>query len=531
MQRDGDERTLDRLAARATALAASWGATARGTTTIGQERAVLRMYGVSGVDRAGHPLAAEVVDRYLGPDPRRLAGGVALPFAIAMAEYDLPAQELALEIAAGNVDLGLEAELLADPAQRARALAGARSLAASALARVDANRTARRELVSLLGDPPRPHLGVSLAAPAIVDGLDEAIVCVDAGAGAIRVVMPPSRELAEQSARTGSPVEPWRATPASRGGLVAHDPAGQPIPTGSQRALAVLRSALDDAGARHGRYVRLVTDAPALAAPDQAVVAAFERIDLVLADPIREIVSGRVDPDRALADHAFAHRLLLRAGTRIVVPAGPLVVAADLAAGVPSDTATRSGRALALQALTVALAVADGLPRDAVVVGALPEWLGDEPGAPARAMAEVALRRALFPGHRLAFLEPPGSEEQAVAWQALVAGILPDAGDVDLLLCRPAGGFIERAGIMRAAATVAAGIAESRTAPSLAGLAVTHRDATLAAAEAALTGLETGGWGWLVDQPLGMGLRLGADAVAQRTSGFDPLAPDSATVG
>ena len=378
---------------------------------------------------------------------------------------------------------------------------------------------------------PGPTLACRWRRPPSLDGLEEAIACIDAGAGAIRVVVPPSRELAEQSARSGAPVEPWRAMPGSRGGLGPTIRPASPSRRASQRALAVLRSALDDAGARQGRYVRLVTDTPALAAPDQAVVAAFERIDLVLADPIREIVSGRVDPDRALADHAFAHRLLLRAGTRVVVPAGPLVVAADLAAGVPSDTATRSGRALALQALTVALAVADGLPRDAVVVGALPEWLGDEPGAPARAMAEVALRRALFPGHRLAFLEPPGSDEQAVGWQALVAGILPDAGDVDLLLCRPAGGFVERAGIMRAAATVAAAIAKSRTTSSLAGLAVTHRDATLAAAEAALTGLETGGWGWLVDEPLGMGLRLGADAVAQRTSGFDPLAPDAVTGG
>lgn len=526
MERNGDARDVEGLVDRAAALAAAWSATARTMTTVGQERAILRMFGVEGVDRVGHPLAAEVVDRYLGPDPRRLGGGIALPFAIAMAEYDLPAGQLALEVAAGNVDLGLEAEMLADPAQRDRALAVISGLTRAALARVDANRTARRELLGLLGDPRRPRIGVSIGAPAIVDALDEAVAAIEAGVGVIRVEVPPSRELAEQLAQRGAHVEAWRAAPTSRGGLEVHDPTGVPTPTGSQRALAVLRSCLDEAGARHNGYVHLATDALALSAPDQAVVAAFERIDLVIADPLREIVSGRVDPDRALADHAFAHRLLVRAGTRLLVPAGPLVVAGDIAAGVPSDPATRSGRALALQLLAVSLAMHDGLPRDAVVVGALPEWITEEPSAPARALAEIAVRRALFPGHPLAFIAPATGPDAGAGWQALVAALLPDAGDVDMLLCRPSEGFAPRVAAIRASADIAAGIGQARTAAVLAGPAATHRDGVLAAAVETLAALESSGWRWLVDTPLGMApSHLGADAVADRTSGFDWLAP------
>ena len=41
----------------------AWGATAAASTSAGQERAILRLFGVAGIDRAGHPLAAEVVDR------------------------------------------------------------------------------------------------------------------------------------------------------------------------------------------------------------------------------------------------------------------------------------------------------------------------------------------------------------------------------------------------------------------------------------------------------------------------------------
>ena len=95
--------------------------------------------------------------------------------------------------------------------------------------------------------------------------------------------------------------------------------------------------------------------------PEGAVVAAFERVDMVEADPMAEIVGGGVDPDRSLADHAFAARFHRRADTMVSIGAGPLVVAPDLASGVPADVVTRSGRALALQLLGVALARADGI--------------------------------------------------------------------------------------------------------------------------------------------------------------------------
>jgi hypothetical protein len=525
MQLLGHGRELEELRARATRLASAWGAAAVTTTTVGQERAILRLFGVGGLDRSGRPLAAEVVERYLAPDPRRLGGGIALPFAMAMAEYDLRPVELALEVAAGNVDLGLEAELLAVPDRRAIAVADATRLARVAIERIDANRTARRELLALLGDRRRPWLGSVLTAPAIVDALEEAATAIAAGAALLRVDVPPGRELAEQMARVGATLEQWHAAPSSRGGLDAHDPSGQPIPTGSQRALSVLRRAVDEAGARRRGYVRLVTDTAALAAPDQAVVAAFERIDGVVADPIREIVAGRVDPDRALADHAFAHRILLRAGTRVLIPAGPLLVAPDLARGVPSGPATRCGRALALQLLAVSLAVRDGLDPGSICAGALPDWLVEEPAAPARAAAEIALRNALLPDHSLAFIEPPMQPEAAARWHAIVAALLPDAGDVDVVLRRPTGADSPSLAVTRGAAAVAAELREARERPVLIGVALEHARLAIAAAAETFTLLEEHGWRAIVDQPLGLeAARFGADAVAERTEDFDPLA-------
>ncbi len=521
----GEPGDLDALRERADALASAWGTAASSTTTIGQLRAILRLFGVSGVDHAGRPLATEVVDRYLAADPGRLGGGIALPFAMAMAEYDLEPQALALDVAAGNVDLALEAELLAEPDRRAIAVADATGLAHAALERIDANRVARQELLAVLGDPPRPWLGAALVEPAIVDAIEEAAIAIDAGLELLRVEVPPVRELADRQARFGGTVKAWKPSPSSRGGLAAFDPSGLPTPTGSARALAVLRRFTDEAGARRRGYVRLVTDAPALAAPDQAVVAAFERIDIVVSDPMREIVTGRVDPDRAIADHVFAHRLLARAGTQVLVPPGPLVVAPDLASGVPSDAATRSGRALALQMVAVALARRDGLPATSVFVGGLPDWLVDEPDAPARAAAEVALRRALLPDHALAFVEPPLPDEAALLWHAIVAALLPDAGQVELIIRRPGARLTMDARLTRVAAGVARSLARSRVAPELTSAAVEHAAGVVRAAASTLSALQETGWRSIVDQPLGIDeARLGADAVAERTESFDPLA-------
>jgi len=523
----GDREDVAALQDRAIALAGAWSARASASTTVGQERAILRLFGVTGLDRAGRPLAAEVVDRYLAPDPRRLGAGIALPFAMALAEYDLVPQELALEVAAANVDLGLEAELLAEPDRRAVAVADASALGRAATERIDANRTARRELIGLLGDRPRPWVGVSLGSPAIVDALDEARIAIASGAGVLRVDVPPGRELAVRMARIGTPLEGWRAAPSSRGGLAAPDPALEPIPSGAQRALAVLRRFVDEAGADRRGYIRLMTDAPALSAPDQAVVAAFERVDLVIADPMHEIVAGRVDPDRALADHAFAQRLLARAGTRVVIPAGPLVVAQDLEAGMPSDAATRAGRALALQLLAVALAVRGGLAVGDLIVDALPPWIVDEADAPARALAEVTLRRALLPGHPVAFLEPVLDGAAAMRWHALVAALLVDAADAEVIVRRPGDAVIgtaRRAATTREAGAVAAGLWPSRVASALRANAAEHLSDVVRAASATLGVLEQGGWSALVDEPMGIpATRLGADAVAERTETFDPL--------
>ena len=199
---------LDRLVARADALAGAWGARARASTTIGQERAILRLFGVSGLDAAGRPLAGATVDRWLAGDPRALGNGIALPFAMALLEYDLEPHQLAMDIASGAIDLALESELLREHDRRVVAEAEAQRLASAAIERIDAQRTVRRETIGMLGEADRPWLGVTLREPEVEAALQEATSLIAAGIDLIRIEVPIGRP------RDGARTSGWR--PSSR---------------------------------------------------------------------------------------------------------------------------------------------------------------------------------------------------------------------------------------------------------------------------------------------------------------------------
>ena len=207
---------LEEVRRRASDLAATLSKTARGSATIAQERAVLRMLGIDGLDRSGRPLAASLADGYCGSQPARLARGILLPFAVALLEYDMAPRELALDVAAGSVDLSFEEELLSRPDRLAAAERHATSLVGSALARFDANKTASREMREVLGSSPEPLLGTVLASSEVHDAARETRACVGEGVDVVQVRVPASWEFAEARRQAGLEAPDPSETSASR---------------------------------------------------------------------------------------------------------------------------------------------------------------------------------------------------------------------------------------------------------------------------------------------------------------------------
>jgi hypothetical protein len=525
----GEVESIRRQAAE---IAAGLSKTARRSATIAQERAVLRMLGVDGLDLEGRPLAASLAERYCGADPARLAQGVILPFVVAMLEYDLPARELALEGVRGAVDLCLEAELLDRPDRLAGAEVLASQLLGSAFHRFDANRTAAREMREVLGVSDEPWLAVALRASEVESAAGEIGAVVSGGADVVQIRVPASWEFAEARRQVGLDTPDayevtrrgsrpggrrWRAR-AERPARPARS-GSDPVPAGSQRGLTSLRTAADEAAAERGRYASLMTVTSAFAAPEQAVVAAFERIDLVEADPIREIVEDNVDPERALADHAFAHRLQARAGCRVVMGPGPLALGADVASGLPSDAATRAGRSLALQALGVELALVDGLPAERLLIGALPRWVADEGDARA-ILVQAWLRHLVFSGHSLVVTESDAEPQAHTAVAVLMTAM---AGAAASLVVRHVGpsGVPAASRDLRTAASAAAALRASLGDGALRGDAADLAARTVRAAGATLERLAAEGWSSLLGPGGGRSEaeRLGRAAVVERATG------------
>jgi hypothetical protein len=507
----------EQLLSRARALGQALARAARESTTLSRERAILRLIGVGGVDREGRPLAAEVVDRFVSGRQDRLAAGVGPVFAVALLEYDSTPQSLALDVAAGVVDLGLEAGLLDHPARRGEAMAHLDRLVGSAFARIDANRVARRELQAVLGDRRPPWIGTTLRELGSDAAETEAATLIRAGLDLVRVEVPAGRELATRLGELGQETG-WR--PRSADGDLG------PAPAGSQRGLARLRTVLDQAAAERGAYVRMAIAPTALAAPEGAIVAAFERADVLDLDPMAEIVVTGVDPERALADYAFAVRVVRRAGALLHLGAGPLVVAPDLDRGINADAPTRSGRALALQLVAVEMALASGLAADQVIAGALPAWLAGESDSAARAAAEVALRQALLPDLALGFVEPPSGDPPS-RWPAITAAILPGS-QVAIALRRAQPGSGDAAGLFsaaRAAADVARELQETLGPQRLAGAALDHAGGAIVAAVETIDTIEREGWAAVTGATAARGGwgRLGGEAVAHSGDPEDPV--------
>lgn len=490
------EARAHELRERARTVAAPLAAEAREVTTLAAERALLRLFGVSGLDRQRRPLALEVVERFAALGPNRLAGGIGLPFGAAGHEYELEPQDLAIEIAEGHIDLALEAELLAEPERRADAERTALAWLTSGFARLEANRTARRELLDALGEPNRPLVAVDLGDIVATDAARAARELARAGVDAIRLRVPHDRELRR---RLGEELHEGHP-----------DDDSTRAPAGSQRGLAHVRTAIDEAAVECGRYVALGTAAVGLSAPEQAVVAGFERVDLRWTDPLAAIVELGLEPDRAIADHLLAAAIDERSGVTLALGPGPSAIAAEVAAGAPVDSATRGGRALALQALSLELTLAAGMPPERILLGAVPfEVLASDLD---RGLPELALRRVCFPRHDLC-LDGDGARE---GWMTALGPWLAGGSTPRVVVLGD-----EPSGVaqVRTAVRSADWLAEGRSIGPLQGSALTYAARVLDAALATLRSLASDGWEPILggERPDG---RMGGAGVVPRRDYF-----------
>ena len=189
--------------ARAEALAGAWGARARASTTIGQERAILRLFGVSGLDASGRPLAGAAVDRWLAGDPHGLGTGSPCrsrwpcSSTTSSRSSSRSTSRRARSTSRSRPSSCASPTGAPSPRSRPSAWPAPRSSGSTRSGRSGARRS------TSLGEAPRPWLGRHAAEPDVDAALDEAANLIGAGIDLIRVEVPIGRELADRMIDAG----------------------------------------------------------------------------------------------------------------------------------------------------------------------------------------------------------------------------------------------------------------------------------------------------------------------------------------
>ncbi|HOU28194.1 MAG TPA: lysine 5,6-aminomutase subunit alpha [Thermoleophilia bacterium] len=339
-------------------------------TTDTTERASLRLLGITGVNEIDVPLVNVVVEHARS----LLPSGILRPFVDLMDRTGRGAQEVAEGVAAGELTLAPV------PPERCEGVeARAEALAREGVARIDAVRARRNELVATVGEPPKPYVYVIVATGNIYEDAAQAKAAARAGADVIAVIRTTAQSLLDYV--------PYGETTEGFGGTYA-----------TQENFRLMRAALDEVGEELGRYVRLCNYASGLCMPEIATMGALERLDMMLNDSMYGIIFRNINMQRTFVDQYLSRLINARAG--IVINTGEdnyLTTADAFEAGHTVVSSDFINEAFALRA---------NLEPWQIGLGHAFEIDPAKPDQVVYQIADAQLIRQLFPGYPLKYMPP-----------------------------------------------------------------------------------------------------------------------------
>lgn len=341
-------------------------------TTTSTERAILRLYGITGVGADDVPLVNRVVEDLQDSDG--LGRGASWWVANAAVRHGLTPQAVAEHAAAGR--LQLTAEKSADEGairERIKAWADA------GLARIAEQRREREARIARLREPQTPWLYVIVATGNIHEDVVQARSAARQGADVIAVIRSTAQSLLDYV--------PEGATTEGFAGTYA-----------TQENFRIMRRALDEVSEELGRYVRLTNYASGLCMPEMAALGALERLDMMLSDSMYGILFRDINMRRTFIDQHFARMLQARAG--IIINTGEdNYLTTD-------DAYDAAHTVLASQFINEQFAFRSGLPAELLGLGHAFEMDPDQEDGLLWEMADAALSRLCFPGSPLKYMPP-----------------------------------------------------------------------------------------------------------------------------
>ncbi|MBV8067615.1 MAG: D-lysine 5,6-aminomutase subunit alpha, partial [Candidatus Eremiobacteraeota bacterium] len=366
-----DRGSIDRCRRLATAIADPVEAFIEAHSTVSVERAVLRLLGVDGVTADEVPLPNAVVDAI---PAAQLSCGAALAFGKAIAETGLEPASLARAIAEGRYALTDFSDTHPSAARGAL-----RPQVDKALARIGAQREERAARLARLGQLPPPLLYVIVASGNIYEDRTAAVAAAEAGAQVIAVIRSTGQSLLD--------FVPFGPTTEGFGGTYA-----------TQANFTIMRAALDEASEKLGRYVMLTNYASGLCMPEIAVMAAFERLDMLLNDSMYGILFRDINMKRTFVDQHFSRMLNAHSGIIINTGEDNYLTTADAVDQAPA--------VLASQFINEEFAHRAGLPDRQIGLGDAYEINPDLEDSFLYQIAQAQLAREIFPEAPLKYMPP-----------------------------------------------------------------------------------------------------------------------------
>src|ERR1035437_8984006 len=254
------------------------------TTTV--ERATLRLLGIDGVDGNGVPLPNCVVSHL--QQQNLLQHGATTAVAAAMQEHGWTAQQVAEAVTAGTLRL-------TRPKDEAAARRSAETHARNACEHITHQRAQRDDKIQSLGEGNFPWLYLIVATGNIHEDVTQARAAVGQGANIIAVIRSTGQSLLDYV--------PFGATTEGFGGTYA-----------TQENFRLMRAALDEVGAKVGRYIRLTNYCSGLCMPEIAAMGAMDRLDVMLNDSMYGIIFRDINMKRTFIDQFFSRMVNAFAG-------------------------------------------------------------------------------------------------------------------------------------------------------------------------------------------------------------------------
>ncbi|MDB9786635.1 lysine 5,6-aminomutase subunit alpha [Bacteriovoracaceae bacterium] len=251
------------------------------------ERAVLRLFGVDGIDSSDSPIPNSVVSLY--HEQGLIKNGISRYIAAACLHTKRDPQQTCQLIIDKSISLDYTTEFSEDLIEKKM-----HEMGTQAVEKLEQSSNLKRDKQSKTPQGPMPWKYLIVATGNIYEDRTQAISAVESGADIIAVIRSTAQSLLDYI--------PYGATTEGFGGTYA-----------TQENFKIMRQALDEIGAKKNRYIQLVNYSSGLCMAEIAACAALENLDMLLNDSMYGILFRDINSRRTLIDQHFSRLICSKA--------------------------------------------------------------------------------------------------------------------------------------------------------------------------------------------------------------------------